>query len=75
MPGNTVRINKRPELDWYVGDSEIENLVDWLNQHGVKNEPINIEITNKIEEEYENINFCGGDECSGCHGPKCDSKV
>ena len=38
MPGSTIRINKRPELEWYVGDSVMEDLIEWLNRNGIKNE-------------------------------------
>ena len=36
MPGNTIKINKRAELEWYVGDSKMDELVKWLEKNGVK---------------------------------------
>jgi len=36
MPGNTVRINKRDELEWYVGDSKIDQVIDLLNNVGIR---------------------------------------
>jgi len=37
MPGNTIKINNKPELEWYVGDSTMKNLTDWLNRNGIIN--------------------------------------
>jgi hypothetical protein len=39
MPGNTIRINNNIDLDWYVGDSGMDRVIDLLNQVGVKNKP------------------------------------
>ncbi len=36
MPGNIVQINGSKELEWYVGDSQMEALIAWLSQHGTK---------------------------------------
>ena len=36
MPGNTVKINKRNKLNWYVGDSKMDELINWLNKNGLK---------------------------------------
>jgi hypothetical protein len=36
MPGNTVKINNSNKLEWYVGDSLIDGLVNWLDQNGLK---------------------------------------
>lgn len=38
MPGNTVIINNADELEWYVGDSKMEELIKWLNENGSKME-------------------------------------
>lgn len=36
MPGNTVKVtlNGSTALEWYVGDSKIEPLLDYLNKQG-----------------------------------------
>ena len=36
MPGSTIKINNRDELEWYVGDSKIDDLIQWLNEMGEK---------------------------------------
>lgn len=36
MPGNTVTINNSKELEWYVGDSKIEEVIATLNEVGFK---------------------------------------
>ena len=36
MPGNTIRINESTNLDWYVGDSKMDDLIEWLNENGLK---------------------------------------
>ena len=36
MPGNTIRINESDDLDWYIGDSKMEELIEWLDRNGVK---------------------------------------
>ena len=38
MPGNTVKINNFDGLEWYVGDSRMEELISWLDENGVKTE-------------------------------------
>jgi hypothetical protein len=38
MPGNTVKINKLDDYEWYVGDSKIDQLIEWLNEHGSRSE-------------------------------------
>lgn len=38
MPGNTVKINDSEQFEWYVGDSLIDGLVNWLEQNGIKTE-------------------------------------
>jgi len=42
MPGNTVKINNSDDLEWYVGDSGMEQLVEWLNDKGIKTEQSNV---------------------------------
>lgn len=37
MPGNTIRINNRDELSWYVGDSKMDELIGWLNEQDIGN--------------------------------------
>ena len=34
MPGNIIQINKAEELEWYVGDSKMEDLIAYLNKIG-----------------------------------------
>lgn len=36
MPGNTIKINNSNNLEWYVGDSFMDVLINWLEQHGIK---------------------------------------
>ena len=36
MPGNTISINNQEELSWYVGDSKMDELIEWLNKEGIK---------------------------------------
>lgn len=36
MPGNTIKINSSGTLEWYIGDSKMEELIEWLNINGVK---------------------------------------
>ena len=51
MPGNTIRINNREELSWYLGDSKMDALIEWLNQQGIKNylKP------GEVQENIENV--------------------
>jgi len=45
MPGNTILING--SIEYYVGDSKMDELIKYLNEHGTKQES---EIsTGKIE--------------------------
>ena len=44
MPGNIIKINKHTVLinnylKWYVGDSKMWELIDYLNRIGVKLTP------------------------------------
>lgn len=34
MPGNTIMINNAKELEWYVGDSKMDLLIDFLDVIG-----------------------------------------
>jgi len=36
MPGNSVVINDSKDLNWYVGDSEMEKLIKYLDKIGIK---------------------------------------
>ena len=36
MPGNIIQINRAKELEWYVGDSKMENLIKYLDEVGFK---------------------------------------
>lgn len=36
MPGNLISINERKELTWYVGDSKMDKLIEFLNGVGFK---------------------------------------
>lgn len=55
MPGNTIKINSREELSWYVGDSKMDELIGWLNAQGIKNQPE--EVNKRINViEFFNIN-------------------
>jgi hypothetical protein len=38
MPGNTVQINGSKELEWYVGDTLIDFLFEWLDENAIKAE-------------------------------------
>lgn len=37
MPGNIIQINRAKELEWYVGDSQMEDLIEYLNKIGFPN--------------------------------------
>ena len=34
MPGNDVRINN--SMFWYVGDSKMKELIEWLDENGIR---------------------------------------
>lgn len=36
MPGNTVKINSYDQLEWYVEDSKMEELIKFLDKVGFK---------------------------------------
>ena len=36
MPGNIIKINNAAELEWYIGDSKMPNLVKYLDKNGVR---------------------------------------
>ena len=37
MPSNIVQINHAEELEWYVGDSRMEDLISYLEDIGFRN--------------------------------------
>ena len=40
MPGNTIKINNYDGLEWYIGDSKMEELIEWLKVNGEKTKSI-----------------------------------
>jgi len=36
MPGNIVQINRSKELEWYVGDSKMDDLIIYLDEIGFR---------------------------------------
>jgi hypothetical protein len=44
MPGNTIKINNREELSWYLGDSKMDDLIGWLNDQGIKEPEKDVEV-------------------------------
>ncbi len=36
MPGNVIIVNGSPKLSWYVGDSKIGEVTEYLNKIGVR---------------------------------------
>ena len=36
MPGNIVQINSSKELEWYVGDSKMDALIEYLDKTGFR---------------------------------------
>ena len=36
MPGNSVKINNGKTLNWYVGDSEMNKLIEYLDNVGIR---------------------------------------
>ena len=36
MPGNIVQINHSKDLEWYVGDSKMEELIKYLDEIGFR---------------------------------------
>jgi len=36
MPGNVVKINNFDTLTWYIGDSQMDDLMEYLDQHGYR---------------------------------------
>jgi len=39
MPGNLISVNDSKDLTWYVGDSKIEKLIEFLDKVGFKRQP------------------------------------
>lgn len=42
MPGNTIKINNHDFLEWYVGDSKMEELLTWLEENALKTDDSNV---------------------------------
>ncbi len=36
MPSNIIQINRTKELEWYVGDSKMEDLITYLDEIGFR---------------------------------------
>ena len=36
MPGNILQINKSKELEWYIGDSKMDDLITHLDKIGYR---------------------------------------
>ncbi len=36
MPGNTIKINNYDKLEWYVGDSKMDELIAHLDEIGFR---------------------------------------
>lgn len=36
MPGNIVQINHSKKLEWYVGDSKMDKLIEYLDKIGFR---------------------------------------
>jgi hypothetical protein len=36
VPGNTIKINGSDDLEWYVGDSKMDDLIEWLKDNGYR---------------------------------------
>lgn len=34
MPGNIIQLNRAKELEWYVGDSKMKDLIEYLGEIG-----------------------------------------
>jgi len=49
MPGNTIKINNEDKLEWYIGDSKINELTDWLDKNGIKTKDVDLPGTNDKE--------------------------
>lgn len=44
MPGNTIKINNSDDYEWYLGDSKMEGLLQWLEKNGIRVQPDDEEI-------------------------------
>jgi hypothetical protein len=53
MPGNTIKINNFGSLEWYVGDSKMEELITWLDSNGSQ-----IKAIPKVSECRVECGFC-----------------
>jgi hypothetical protein len=47
MPGNVIQINDSSRLTWYVGDSKMEDLIQFLDQIGFEYEPVELNMPYK----------------------------
>lgn len=56
MPGNTVKINNQKNLEWYVGDSKMGELIKWLNTEGLKNQKNKYVDDSKMDERVKWLN-------------------
>lgn len=36
MPGNIIKINNTEDLSWYIGDSQMPELIKYLDMHGYR---------------------------------------
>lgn len=69
MPGNIIRINNSDNLEWYIGDSRMEDLIAFLDLIGFKeneviqddeNEDLNARISmleSVVEDNYTRIDI------------------
>jgi len=54
MPGNTIKINNYDGLEWYIGDSRIDQVIELLDKVGFKTGDDMPEKTHKINIEDKN---------------------
>lgn len=47
MPGNIITINGSKKLEWYVGDSKMDKLIEYLNHIGEKEIPVSVTKNSK----------------------------
>ena len=52
MPGNTVKINECDALEWYVGDSKMDDLSEWLEKNGLKTDDSDSIDLNSIQDDF-----------------------
>ena len=51
MAGNTIKINNFDGLEWYVGDSKMDELTAWLEENGIKTEDSNAVIKSERDDD------------------------